>query len=46
MYIRYHYGDVPVVIVVVCSTIVVVAGLVVSRMLCIVDVAFAIKFVL
>ena len=38
--VRYHYVDI-----VVCSTIVVV-GLVVSRSLSIVDVMFAIKFVL
>ena len=44
MDVRYHYGDV--LVVVVCSTIVVVVGLIVSRILSIVDVVFAIKFVM
>ena len=47
MDVRYYYGDIlfVFVVVVVCSTIVVV-GLVVSRILSIVDVMFAIKFVM
>ena len=43
MDVRYHYGDV---LVVVCSTVVVIVGVVVNRSLSIVDVVFMVKFVM
>ena len=44
MDVRYHYGDI--LVVVVCSTVVFVISLVVSGSLSIVGVVFAVKFVL